>query len=59
MKAVQRRVGPASAGPSLQRDKHAWLHRIDQMMVEGLARNFALADARPELLRGAGPGPIT
>ncbi|MFD9445592.1 hypothetical protein ACFWBR_42670 [Streptomyces sp. NPDC060006] len=59
IKAVQRRIGPDTAGPLLQRDERARLYGIDRALVEGLARAFALADARPDLLRGEGAGPVT
>ncbi|MFI9176075.1 hypothetical protein [Streptomyces lincolnensis] len=52
VKAVQRRVGPDGAGPLLQRDERARRYRIDDALVAGLLRAFALADARPDLLRG-------
>ncbi|WP_327348966.1 hypothetical protein [Streptomyces europaeiscabiei] len=51
IKAVQRRVGPADADQLLQRDERARLYRVDQPLMEGLKRAFALADARPDLLR--------
>ncbi|MFG2732176.1 hypothetical protein [Streptomyces canus] len=53
VKAVQRRVGPDGAGPLLQRDERARRYRIDDVLVAGLQRAFALADARPDLLRAA------
>ncbi|MEU5200372.1 hypothetical protein AB0G86_41090 [Streptomyces scabiei] len=56
VRAVQRRVGPDSAGPLLQRDERARRYRIDDVLVAGLQRAFALADARPDLLRGELPG---
>ena len=52
--AVQRRVGPAGSTSSarlLQRDERARLYHIDRVLVEGLRRAFAIADARPDLLR--------
>lgn len=52
IKAVQRRVGPDGAGPLLQRDERARRYSIDDILVAGLQRAFALADARPDLLRG-------
>ncbi|MFM9499018.1 hypothetical protein ACKI1Q_36125 [Streptomyces galilaeus] len=51
VQAVQRRVGPSDARKLLQRDKRARLYGIDRPLVEGLNRAFALADARPDLLR--------
>lgn len=51
VQAVQRRLGPSGAQRLLQRDERARLYRIDQALVEGLARAFALADARPDLVR--------
>ncbi|MFI1702240.1 hypothetical protein ACH419_40760 [Streptomyces bobili] len=51
VQAVQRRVGPAAARKLLQRDERARLYGIDPSLVEGLTRAFALADARPDLLR--------
>jgi hypothetical protein len=51
IKAVQRRVGPDGAGPLLQRDEQARRYRIDDALVAGLTRAFAMADARPDLLR--------
>ncbi|MEU8852702.1 hypothetical protein AB0C70_42270 [Streptomyces sp. NPDC048564] len=59
VKAVQRRIGPDSAGPLLQRDERARLYRIDRALVAGLARAFALADARPDLLRGEPAARVT
>ncbi|MDQ1031279.1 hypothetical protein QF035_008861 [Streptomyces umbrinus] len=56
VKAVQRRVGPDSAGPLLQRDGRAGLYHIDDVLVAGLQRAFALGDARPDLLRGEPSG---
>ncbi|MHA5051095.1 hypothetical protein [Streptomyces sp. SD15] len=41
----------AGADRLLQRDERARLYRIDRALVEGLARAFAIADARPDLLR--------
>ncbi|MFI1368882.1 hypothetical protein [Streptomyces griseochromogenes] len=35
-----------------QRDERARLYRIDRVLVEGLKRAFAVADARADLLRG-------
>jgi hypothetical protein len=52
IKAVQGRVGPDGAGPLLQRDERARRYCIDDVLVAGLQRAFALADARPDLLRG-------
>ncbi|MFD5341552.1 hypothetical protein [Streptomyces hawaiiensis] len=57
VKAVQRRTGPVGAGPLLQRDERARRYRIDDVLVAGLQRAFALADARPDLLRGEPAGP--
>lgn len=56
VKAVQRRASPLA--PLLQRDEQARVYRIDPPLVEGLRRAFALADARPDLLRrqAADPG---
>ena len=50
--AVQRRVGPTSAPRLLQRDERARLYHIAPALVEGLQRAFAIADTRPDLLRG-------
>lgn len=52
VKAVQRRVGPDGAGPLLQRDERARRYRIDDALVPGLMRAFAMVDVRPDLLRG-------
>ncbi|WP_413098200.1 hypothetical protein [Streptomyces sp. Inha503] len=50
--AVQRRIGPAGSARLLQRDERArLLYHIDPALVEGLRRAFAIADARPDLLR--------
>ncbi|MGW3654004.1 hypothetical protein [Streptomyces sp. NPDC000878] len=57
VKAVQGRVGPDDAGPLLQRDERARRYRIDDVLVPGLQRAFALADTRPDLLRGEPAGP--
>lgn len=57
VKAVQGRVGPDGVGPLLQRDERARRYRIDDVLVPGLQRAFALADARPDLLRGQPAGP--
>jgi hypothetical protein len=51
IRAVQRRVGPASAQQLLQRDERARLYRVDRPLVEGLQRAYALADIRPDLMR--------
>ncbi|WP_405933607.1 hypothetical protein [Streptomyces sp. NBC_00827] len=59
VQAVQRRIGPTGADRLLQRDERARLYRIDRPLVEGLTRAFALADARPDLLRGEGAGRVT
>ncbi|MEH0441856.1 hypothetical protein QBA74_41330 [Streptomyces scabiei] len=56
VRAAQRRVGPDGAGPLLQRDEPARRYRIDDVLVAGLQRVFALADARPDLLRGTPAG---
>ncbi|MGW3174499.1 hypothetical protein [Streptomyces sp. NPDC001153] len=52
VKTVQRRVGPDGAGPLLQRDERVRRYRIDDTLATGLTRAFAMADARPDLLRG-------
>jgi hypothetical protein len=39
--------------------ERARLHRIDRTLVDGLIRAFALADARPDLLRGEGATRVT
>ncbi|MFF7172902.1 IS21-like element helper ATPase IstB [Streptomyces pseudovenezuelae] len=44
VKAVQRRTGPDGAGPLLQRDEQARRYRIDDVLVAGLQRAFALAE---------------
>lgn len=54
IKAVQRRIGPADAGPLLQGVEQAGCYLIGDALVAGLTRAFALADARPDLLRDAG-----
>ncbi|MFJ5035082.1 hypothetical protein ACIQB5_45245 [Streptomyces sp. NPDC088560] len=54
---MQRRVGPDGAGPLLQRDERARRYRIDDTLVAGLSRAFAMADSRPDLLRGEPAGP--
>ncbi|MGQ5668588.1 hypothetical protein [Streptomyces sp. ECR2.10] len=59
VRAVQRHVGPATAGRLLQLDERARLYRIDRPLVEGLTRAFALADARPDLLRGEQASRVT
>lgn len=59
VKAVQRHVGPNGAGPLLQRDERARRYRIDDILVTGLQRAFALADIHPDLLRGEPSGPAT
>nr|WP_240982442.1 hypothetical protein [Streptomyces sp. S3(2020)] len=56
-RAVQRHLGPEGAGPLLQRDERARRYRIDDRLVAGLQQAFALADARPDLLRGEPAGP--
>lgn len=58
VKAVQRRVGPAGAGPLLQRDEPARRYRIDDVLVAGLTRVFVLADVRADLLRDGQAGPV-
>ncbi|MBL1120745.1 hypothetical protein JK364_52085 [Streptomyces sp. 110] len=57
IKAAQRGVGPDGAGPLLQRDERARRYRVDDALVAALQRAFALADARPDLLRGEPAGP--
>ncbi|KOV49390.1 hypothetical protein ADL00_45720 [Streptomyces sp. AS58] len=52
IKAAQRRHGPDAAGPLLQRDERARRYHIGDALLPGLTRAFALADARPDLLRG-------
>ncbi|MFB9454165.1 hypothetical protein [Streptomyces antimycoticus] len=52
IKAVQRRIGPTDASRLLQRNDRARLYHIDRPLVEGLRRAFAIADARPDLMRG-------
>ncbi|SEB31141.1 MULTISPECIES: hypothetical protein [Streptomyces] len=59
IKAVQRRVAPTGAPRLLQRDERARLYHVDQTLVEGLRRAFAIADARPDLLRGEPTAPAT
>ncbi|MFF4277132.1 hypothetical protein [Streptomyces sp. NPDC001536] len=59
VKAVQRRVGPDGVGPLLQRDERARGYRVDDVLVAGLMRAFAMADARLDLLRGDGSSPVT
>ncbi|MFD0007126.1 hypothetical protein ACFVJ4_32505 [Streptomyces sp. NPDC127178] len=59
VKAVQRHVGPASTHPLLQRDERARLYRIDDALISGFARALAMADLRPDLLRGQPSGPAT
>nr|WP_024126148.1 hypothetical protein [Streptomyces sp. FR1]AHE38766.1 Hypothetical protein pFRL2_91c [Streptomyces sp. FR1] len=56
VRAVQRHLGPDGAGPLLQRDERARRYRIDDVLVAGLRRAFALAGARPDLLRGEPSG---
>ncbi|MGW7244501.1 hypothetical protein [Streptomyces sp. NPDC054804] len=46
-------TGPDGAGPLLQRDERARRYQIDDGLVAGLQRAFALADVRPDLLRSA------
>ncbi|MGP3945179.1 MULTISPECIES: hypothetical protein [Streptomyces] len=57
--AVQRRVGPAGSSRLLQRDERARLYQIDQVLIEGLRRAFAIAHARPDLLRGEPAAHVT
>ncbi|MEU5957969.1 hypothetical protein [Streptomyces sp. NPDC047525] len=59
VKAVQRRLGPEGAGPLLQRDERARRYRIDSALVAGLTRAFAMADARPDLVRGEGSSQVS
>ncbi|AEM88569.1 hypothetical protein [Streptomyces violaceusniger] len=59
IKAVQRRVAPPGAPRLLQRDERARLYQIDRVLVEGLRRAFAIADARPDLLRGEPTAHVT
>src|SRR4051794_38118731 len=59
VKAVQRRIGPDGVGPLLQRDERARRYRIDDVLMACLQRVFALADVRPDLLRGDPSGPAT
>lgn len=59
IKAVQRRIGPDEAGPPLQRHERARRYRIDDTLVAPLTRAFAMADARPDLLRGHESSPLT
>ncbi len=59
IKAVQRRIGPADASRLLQRDERARLYHIDRPLVEGLTRAFAIADTRPDLLRGEPTARVT
>ncbi|MGW3652453.1 hypothetical protein [Streptomyces sp. NPDC000878] len=58
IKAVQCRLGPDGAGPLLQWEERARLYRIDDALVAGLTRAFAMADVRPDLLRGDGSSPV-
>ncbi|MFF2101723.1 hypothetical protein [Streptomyces sp. NPDC058202] len=51
IKAVQRRLGAATSIPLLQRDDYKRHYQIEQPLRKGLLRAFALADARPDLLR--------
>ncbi|GAA2357374.1 hypothetical protein [Streptomyces violaceusniger] len=48
---ASRRYNTASAR-LLQRNERARLYHIGPALVEGLRRTFAIADARPDLLRG-------
>ncbi|QZL06841.1 hypothetical protein K2224_14290 [Streptomyces sp. BHT-5-2] len=57
IKAAQRRIAPDSTGPLLQRDEQARRYRIDDALVAGLTRAFAMTDARPDLLRGTASRP--
>ncbi len=57
--AVQRRIAPTGAPRLLQRDERARVYQIDRALVEGLRRAFAIADARPDLLRGEPTAPVT
>ncbi|WP_443250844.1 hypothetical protein [Streptomyces sp. 6N106] len=59
VQAVQRRVAPTDASRLLQRNERARLYHIDRALVEGLRRAFAIADARPDLLRGEPTAPAT
>ncbi|MFJ9714255.1 hypothetical protein [Streptomyces sp. NPDC101234] len=56
VKALQRRFGPAGVGPLLQRDERARRYHIDDGLVVGLQRAFALADVRRDLLRDGSSG---
>ncbi|AEM88596.1 hypothetical protein Strvi_9324 (plasmid) [Streptomyces violaceusniger Tu 4113] len=59
IKAVQRRIGPTGSSRLLQRNERARLYHIDRPLIEGLRRAFAIADARPDLLRGEPTAPVT
>ncbi|TXL87754.1 hypothetical protein EW053_22510 [Streptomyces sp. IB2014 016-6] len=56
-KAVQRRFGPGGADPLLPRDEKARRYRIEDALTAGLRRAFAVAAARPDLLRGEPASP--
>ncbi|MEV6131765.1 hypothetical protein AB0M05_34105 [Streptomyces violaceusniger] len=58
IKAVQRRIAPADAPRLLQRDERARLYHRPGA-GRGLRRAFAIADARPDLLRGEPTAPAT
>ncbi|MEV8547686.1 hypothetical protein [Streptomyces sp. NPDC051572] len=51
IRAVRRRIGPDSRSMLLERDERARIYCIAPVLVDGHQRAFALADARPDLLR--------
>ncbi|MER5509379.1 hypothetical protein ABT052_29180 [Streptomyces sp. NPDC002766] len=57
VRAVRRRIGPDNNNRLLERDDRVRVYRIEPALIEGLQRAFALADARPDLMRqDAGAG---
>ncbi|MFI8234891.1 hypothetical protein ACIGDI_39460 [Streptomyces sp. NPDC085900] len=51
VRAVRRRIGPDNNTRLLELDDRVRVYRIEPALLEGLQRAFALADARPDLLR--------
>ncbi|WP_432154992.1 hypothetical protein [Streptomyces tricolor] len=51
VRAVRRRIGPDNNTRLLELDDRVRVYRIEPFLVEGMRRAFALADARPDLLR--------
>ncbi|MFJ9729316.1 hypothetical protein ACIRP3_41895 [Streptomyces sp. NPDC101209] len=51
IRAVRRRIGPDNNTRLLELDDRVRGYRIEPALIDGLQRTFALADARPDLLR--------